>query len=344
LVYDCFWHDDGQRILLVGPPPLGLNMRTAHYEALPSKTKLSARQHVSASVAVTELTGVPPRTLAVKLSFGESVFTLPVQENLSLQLAGRRIVFTMSQDNDLRWITEWARYHVRVQGADTVIVFDNNSKKYQPRDIEAALLPITGLQSVAVHAWPYRYGSPDPAVLSNPYYTLFLQIAAMSVVLRRYGARAFGILNCDIDELVASPVGQTVFDLARRSKKGLLVMRGRFVEPIALPGSPQEGLTHQHYGYLHKDPARSISRQKKWVIDPTRDWFADLGVHPYMHWIHRRPPFSKTETTDVFYRHFRAIHNGWKDLRAQGEDLAEADLELDTAFLSSMAQREAPAS
>ena len=332
IVYDCFWHDDGERILLVGPPPLGLGMQAARYEAFPSGVRLQARLHVSASVAITELTGAPAGTLSIKLMLGENDFTLPVGENLSPQLAGRRIVFTMSQDNDLAWIAEWARYHVRVQQADTVIVFDNASKRYRPQDIENALLPIPGLRFAAVQSWPYRYGSPDRAILSNPYYTLFLQIGAMSVVLRRYGARAYGILNCDIDELVATPANTSVFDRAHASRSGLLVMRGRFIEPVPLPGSPSVGLTHRHYGFRCKDPSRSLSRQKKWAIDPTRRWFADLGVHPYMHWIHGRPLFSKTQPDDVFYRHFRAIHNGWKDKRAEAGSIDPDRLTLDRDF------------
>jgi hypothetical protein len=47
LVYDTFWHADGRRILLVGPPPLNLRaaLGRARYIAIPSRKPLSARTH-----------------------------------------------------------------------------------------------------------------------------------------------------------------------------------------------------------------------------------------------------------------------------------------------------------
>ena len=44
LIYDAFWHVDGKRVLLVGPPPLNLwpHIRHAHYRALPSRAPLRA--------------------------------------------------------------------------------------------------------------------------------------------------------------------------------------------------------------------------------------------------------------------------------------------------------------
>lgn len=332
LVYDCFWHADGGRILLVGPPPMNLKNAVAFY-AEPSGEKLRARIYASVSVAITELRNVPEGTKSVRLTCADHEFLLPVRENLSPRLAGRNLVFTMSRDNDLAWIKEWANYHARVQGADSVVLFDNGSIRYAPAEIEATLLAVPGLAYVAVQSWPYLYGKPDPAILNNPFYTLFLQIASMSVVLRRYGARAQGILNCDIDELVATPPGTNIFALAAASPRGLVVMRGRYIEPVPLPAAPPGGRTHRHYGYCHPDPKKSSSPQRKWAIDPSRPWFGKLKVHPYMHWIEGRPLLAKSQPKDVFYRHFRAIHNGWKDSRADAGSLSGEQLILDQDFL-----------
>ena len=84
----------------------------------------------------------------------------------------------------------------------------------KPRDIERA----------AVISWPYRYGATDPAAIPNPYYGLFLQIASMSVVLRRYAARAYGILNCDIDYLRPARTVDTyaTAEIVRRTRRTVL--------------------------------------------------------------------------------------------------------------------------
>ena len=55
LAYDCFWHADGERILIVGPPPLNLkrNWQAARFLAMPSGTDLKAESFASESVMVT---------------------------------------------------------------------------------------------------------------------------------------------------------------------------------------------------------------------------------------------------------------------------------------------------
>jgi len=331
LAYDCFWHEDGQRILIVGPPPLNLKRAwaTARFLAMPSGTDLALQSFVSGSVMVTALSGAPPGTQTVKLTLDGECFALLVQPNLSPMLAGRRLLFTMSKDNDLGWVRSWADYHARRHGADALLFFDNGSTRYGIGDIEETLLSVPGLRHVAVASWPFKYGSPDPAVLNNPFYTLFLQIGAMSVALRRYGARAAGILNCDIDELVYTPRGTTIFELAAQSPKGLVVMEGRFIEAVTAAEHP----IHADFTERLKGAEARRSSPRKWALDPGRDWVRNLAVHPYMHWINGRPAFAKTQRPDVFYWHFRGISTNWKDRRTETGHLDPAMLEADRDWM-----------
>lgn len=334
LVYDCFRHADGERILLVGPPPMNLmpHYRAAHYTALPSRATLSARLHPSLSTMVTELGGVPAGTTAIVMELTGTTHELPVGPSHAGDFAGTRLLFTMSKDNDLAWIREWASWHVRQQGADAVVLFDNGSTRYALAEIEETLLSIDGLSRVAVIAWPGRYGMTDPALRLNPFYILFSQVGSMSTVLRRFAADANGLMNCDVDELVTSPAGSSAFDLARASRQGLLVMRGRFMEPYP-SGGDAGARTHRHYLHRFADRRRSLSRPRKWVLDPMRPWVRDnLAVHPYMHWIENRPWFGKAQHPAVYYRHFRAINTGWKDNRASVRGLDLSDLVRDEAY------------
>jgi hypothetical protein len=339
LVYDAFWHLDDKRILLVGPPPLNLSPQVtpARYLALPSRAALHSTYHASASVMLTELSGAPAGTVSVEMHLGHEKFELPIQPNSATALAGHRVLFTMSKDNELAWIREWAHYHAAIQGVDAVVLFDNDSSRYVPAEIEATLRTVAGIRKAAVISWPYRYGATDLAVLSNPYYGLFLQIAAMSVALRRYAGRAFGLLNCDIDELAATPAGSTVFDLAKASAHGLAVMRGQFIE--AIPEGGSNGLVPIHRDYLRRlrDPLTRLSRPRKWALDPNRPWIANLGVHPYMHWIEGRPWFGKTQPPGMFHWHFRGINTNWKENRTDASHLAAADIEIDERFAAIVA-------
>ena len=120
LVYDCFWHVDGQRILLAGPPPMNLRatLDRASYTALPSGTALNFAYHPSLSTMITELSGAPAGTTAVRMSVDEQSFDLPVQPNSSDALAGRHVLFTMNQNNELGWIREWATWHQRMRSEE----------------------------------------------------------------------------------------------------------------------------------------------------------------------------------------------------------------------------------
>jgi len=331
LIYDAFWHLDGKRILLVGPPPLNLGpqVRHANYLALPSRTTLYADFHPSASVMLTELSGAPEDTTHLEVQVGTERFELPMQANSASQLAGRRVLFTMSKNNELAWIKEWAHYHAAIQGADAIVLFDNGSQRYGLDEIEATLRAVKGIRKAAVISWPYRYGATDIAVISNPYYGLFLQIASMSVALRRYAGKAFGLLNVDIDELVATPAGTTVLDLARASLHGLVVTRGQFIEAVPTTRPLGRVATHRDFLSRRRDPLTRLSRPRKWALDPTRSWVADLGVHPYMHWIEGRPWFAKTQPPGMFHWHFRGINTNWKENRTDASHLTAADLETD---------------
>jgi hypothetical protein len=341
MVYDAFWHADGRRVLLIGPPPMNLwpQVRAARYLALPSKTPLTVGYHRSISTMITELLDVPADTSEVVMSLAGHEFALPVQPNSATDLAGRNVVFTMSKDNDLAWIREWAHYHAEVQGADTVVFFDNGSSAYAPAEIESTLLGVGGINKVAVLSLPYTYGATDMAVVNNPYYTLFLQVSAMSMALRRYASKASGLLNCDVDELVATPKGTTIFDLVGASPKGLVVMKGQWVEPFADHPIGQVA-THRDFQFRLRDEAQRVSRPKKWALAPTRRWLDSLDVYPYMHWIAGRPLFAKTMPESTFYWHFKGINTRWKDKRAElspSRDAIERDDRLgDTvAVLSS---------
>jgi hypothetical protein len=332
LVYDCFRHAGG-RVLLVGPPALNLMpaWRLAQFTALPSGTPLTPRFHGSASVMLVELAGVPADADAVALTFAGNRYALPIQPSAAGRFAGRNVLFTMSKDNDLGWIAAWARHHARWHGADAVVFFDNGSSRYAPAEIAGALRSVPGIEEVAVHSWPWRYGAPDPAVLNNPFYTLFLQVSAMSVALRRYAESAAGLMNADIDELVAAPAGQSAFALAAASRSGLVAFPGQYVEP-APAASACPPYVHADFLMRRRQARDRLSRPRKWVLDPRRDWVRALSVHPYMHWIHGRPLFGKARPPGLFYWHFKGISTGWKDDRADPARLDRAGLELDPGW------------
>lgn len=331
LVYDCFWHADGNRILLVGPPPMNLAplYRTARYEALPSRTPLGAKHHASLSTMITELHGAPPETTAIRMQLDDASFELPIGVHYSPAMAGRRVLFTMNKDNDLAWIAQWACWHARLHGTDAVVLFDNGSTRYEPEDLEETLVSIPGVEVVAVPRWPGRFGMTDHALNINPYWSHFLQISSMSVALRRFAAAAAGLLNCDIDELAATRSGSPIYDHLTIARRGLVVLQGEWMEAVG------QGPDHAAFTQRLRDPKARHS-PRKWLLDPRRKWVQSLAVHPYWHWVRRRPMFGKTAPSDAFYRHFKAINTRWKETRPVPTDVES--IETDTAFVADLAR------
>ena len=304
-------------------------LRSASYLALPSGRKLTAAYHPSLSTMTTALAGAPEGTTAIKLELGDEHWELPVGANYSAMLAGRRVLFTMSKDNDLAWIREWALWHVRLHGTDAVVLFDNGSQSYSVVEIEHALLSVPGLSLIAVPSWSGRFGMTDHALSVNPFWSHFLQITSMGVVLRRFGAQAFGLLNCDIDELAATHSGRSIYDLLTDARRGLVVFRGHWIEAIG-----ENANSHRGFRLKLRDARLSRSSPGKWVLDPKRDWVQSLDVHPYWHWVEGRPWFGKSMPRDAYYRHFRGINTNWKENRTVSPpaDAMDVDTDLVDAF------------
>lgn len=317
LVYDVFWHADGKRIVIVGPPPRNLekHWKTAKVSALPSGRRLNLRLNKSLSTMLVETAPAPADTDRIELEFAGRTFVLPVQPNLSQKLAGARVLFSMSKNNDLNWIRYWADWHARLHGTDTVFLFDNGSDHYGTKEIEAALASVKGLRTVGVISFPHLFGAFDPAVKLNPFWAHFAQISSMSIVLRRLAGKAQGLLNCDVDELANAPDGRSLYAAVADAQAGLIILPGRWVEPNMVATTPRAtGMaTHEHFSLVHLNDDLRDSSPVKWILDPNRNWTASLGVHPYWHWIHKRPPFSKSFVKGAFFWHFRGINTGWKD-------------------------------
>lgn len=331
LFYDCFRHTDDSRILLVGPPPVNLkqDFGGARFVARPGGEVLAPRFFPSLSTMVTELRGVPAGAVSIDVTIAGETLNLLIQPSAAEVLRGRKLLFSINRDNDLAWIREWAGFHAKVHGTDAVVLYDNCSTRYEPAEILATLSSVPGLAYAAVPSWPQSFGPIDPAVRTNPYWSRFLQIGSMSVVLRRFGEFAYGLLDCDIDELAGTRSGHSIYDVARASRGGLIAFRGTWIEATA------QGQHHRDYTMRLTDAAAATCRQRKWALDPSRSWVRKLSVHPYWHWIEGRPLFSKAMPEDALYWHFKGINTNWKQQRNQapGAGLAvERDALLQNRF------------
>jgi hypothetical protein len=329
LFYDCFWHADGERILLVGPPPVNLlpAFQLAKFVASPADETLRPRFFASLSVMVTELRGAPKGTSRVTVDIAGERHELAVQPSAVATLAGRKLLFSINKDNDLAWIREWASFHARMHGTDAVILFDNASTRYSTDEVAAALSEVPGIAFAGVPSWPQSFGPFDSTVRRDPFWARFLQIGSLSVVLRRYGEAAYGLLDCDIDELAGTRSGISIYELAKHSRGGLVAFTGTWIEPT------RTGARHRDFTQRLIDSKAALSPRRKWALDPSREWVRKLSVHPYWHWIEGRALFAKSMPADALYWHFKPINTNWKEDRSMAPGAAtETDQLLAASF------------
>lgn len=312
LFYDVFWHADGKRVLMVGPPPIDLGPQ---YDAMictaePSGTVLPIRAYRSERVELRAVTP-PPGTTHLTLSMGQEVQTAPIGASYAPFFSGARLLFTLSQNNRLDWIADWARFHVVNQGTNGVVIFDNGSTDYGIAELEAALGSVHGLERLAVVPMPFTYGRKDDAAPQGRYWAQFLKAASMLITFRRFGQDAYGLLNCDIDELAVPLEGKSIYDVAARSRSGTTYYRGAWIASVPEAGASAP-FRHRDFRRVEAEPGKGMGSTHKWVLAPQRRWLERLDVHPYPHMLENRAFATRHKPKDAFIAHFRPISTSWK--------------------------------
>jgi hypothetical protein len=246
---------------------------------------------------------------ASRLELGRESFEFTPQPTAHHLYRGRRVLYTLSKDNEVAWIVDWARFHVSNHGADAVLIYDNASSKYSGDTLESSLRKaLPGLEINVVH-WPYKYGPQGISDL-NGWDSDFCQAGAFHDARFRFLADAASVLNCDVDEFVVSDSGASIFASTERSADGYLLFAGSWLSSVlpddaSSPGTPSE-LRHWHFRFLER--ARVGGCPTKWCVVPRRCMLEEQwSTHSVLG---RDAPVC--ELQHFSYRHFRSISTSWK--------------------------------
>jgi hypothetical protein len=261
-----------------------------------------------------------------KFPFGS--YSIEPQEAQNHLYKGRRVLYTLSKNNDIRWITDWVRFHMRNHGADAVLIYDNASTIYSGEDLESALRREFPSMEVNVVHWPFKYG---PQGFADRWWdSNFCQSGAFHDARFRFLERAQSVLNCDIDELVVSRTGESIFAATERMNGGYLVFAGRW---MASTTETRVGIPPRHADFQYLDRAAERC-PTKWCVVPAkcgldRQWHTHgIGVTPV--------PLSR----EFSYRHFRGISTDWKYPRTAPITHDPELHELDRPLLDAMKRAE----
>jgi len=305
---DTFWSADGHSIILVGPALWNLEQELdIRFVSKPADVTCEHVTHHRGLVDRIKVAAPPGTELLLAQTTLGDMELLP-QPNLAELFRDKRAILTKNKDNDLAWIHDWALFHQRRHGCDGVLIYDNGSTRYASKDVANALFDIDGLDEVIVIDWPFPWGPVDGIPDSQ-----FCQLTVLEHARLRCLTGAKSVLQGDVDELVLTENGESVFALAERSKAGYLRYGGRWVEAIKGNGADDATandttLRHRDFHHVMSDVDRKC--KSKWTCVPAKD-------RQDGRWSVHRNAFDRFANDRklaslVSLRHFKAISTGWK--------------------------------
>ena len=332
LFYDVFASANGTEIIALTPPLFNCaeaihaaHFRDAHDDTILPHRYVSSRTGEILRIDVTKR----PMPTTIHMHVAEQVVPVTVSPSRCEAFAGRRVLYTLSKNNRLEWIEDWVRFHARVHGVDAVLIYDNQSDAYDTASLRRTLSTISEIATSMVVDWPFPYGpgsGPNGEWDSN-----YCQDRALAHMRFRFCAGASAVLNADVDELLVSTSGQSIFDALRNSGAPCLTFGGRWVtalrprlrRSLRAVGQSQDIVRHSDCLYIEPEPAYL----NKWIVDPARCPDDALwGTHAIAGLsgpAGAAADLSTPTTRDFVFRHFRQISNNWhynrSDLRVFSE-------------------------
>jgi hypothetical protein len=300
LVHDVVHVADASVVRLYCPPPLelGVVFREGAFgldgRAAPLRRLRRRRRYAVAEFAA------PERPERLTLAFRGWEVEVPVRSDADCAaFAGRNVLVTLSKDNALKWVADWARFHAAEHGADAVLFLDNGSA-YPPERLVEALADVPGIAVVRVARIDRPYG-PMP-LRGSKSRAMFLQTALLNLARVRWLWRARGVLQIDVDELVVGRQGRSVFDATVAARAGFVKFRGLWRTPM---GDPEAPVHADHWGVLDD----GMPCPAKYCIVPAG------GMRRHSWNVHNLDlvPFSRRfESAEFHYLHCRGITTRWK--------------------------------
>jgi len=304
LWYDAFWRNG--RVILVCPKLKNFEpvVRSGQFHLNQKAVRISRVRHFSRHDIIELKSRRCPQAVSItsdEFEIGTSVARaeLPRFANLNAH-------FTMSLNNDLEWIRDFASFHVRTQGLQAMVLFDNGSTDYPVSAIEEHLRGV-GLVDFLVVSVPLPYGRTVRKTENHDGRAQFLHTSLMNIARLRLLGHSRAVLNVDIDELVWSD-GASVFDKAATSWKGFATFRGEWRHPIDRHAKRSFHVDHDHIDI------RPGGCPRKYCINPR-------GLLGWKSWdVHSLEPLRiekllrlpKRHRTDIGYLHCSRVTTDWK--------------------------------
>jgi hypothetical protein len=342
LFYDSFVSDSDHEVILLGPPFLNFLSLLEKMEVIAQPSGEVCVFRIRTMDRHSRITvPVPPKTENLLIKSGVHSLSIRIGDNQSAFFENRRVLFTLSKNNRLQWVRDWLRYNRDIHGANAVLFFDNGSTIYSAAELLEAMCAVSGIERVCVVVWPFKYGPQGSG--AEHWDSDFCQSGAWEEARWRFLQRARSALNSDVDELVVSKRGASIFEATERARGGIVRFHGLWVHGFSnRTGAPdaQSPAGYTSFDHFRKPPLTMkygffpIFRgdcPSKWAVVPRRcPEEAQWTAHGINDWRNARAISRK-----FCYRHFREINDNWKYDRSQRETFDPEHYAYDVDMLSS---------
>jgi hypothetical protein len=232
-------------------------------------------------------------------------YTSCVRPSLSRSLRARKCLLTLSKNNPIHWIAEWAFYYHTVHDINTLVLYDNNSDAYTTTELQNALTKQCPELDIYLVKWDFLYGPQGgywAGYHSIPWDSNYCQSGMFEHAKHYLLDQATLVVNHDIDELLLPVEEAPIDDFMVENRLAYVRYSGDWVSPV----------TNRHSGsltfrdYVHTEtPPRGTST--KWTIKPL------LLKNEGLQWeTHAIPLIPSQLEPRISHRHFRAISTHWK--------------------------------
>ncbi|AYO53264.1 glycosyltransferase family protein [Acinetobacter wuhouensis] len=319
LSFDTFYSEG--KVILSGPPLYGLekfiengkillddqdhtqNIKTIHFDRTQSNhiTQIETQPH--------ELTW----------EYEDVSIHTQVNNHFLNEFKGKKVLFTLSKNNKFEWIYDWILFYKKYHHIDTVLFYDNNSNNYSLDELKNYLEEKELDVDIYLVPWNFKYG-PQGGIYSGkgktPWDSDFCQYGMFEHAKHRFLKYSAGVINADIDELVITPNGSSIFELLA-DHKGLLYP-GYWIQSIPLGENKETRFFN--YAYRSKDDKHS---DNKWCINPSK-------LDDQTQWkVHSIRKTNLKSLKGVYYAHFKAINYNWKTQRVDNVSYNESKHYID---------------
>ena len=333
LFYDVYRH--GRHVVLQGPPLFNLfdDLREAHFFKGAFRPIIGKAQHID----LKKRGEIWLKSDAERIAFDSALghFDLPVQPSMSHLFEGKRVLLTLSKDNEIRWIIDWARFHQQLQGADALLFYDNGSSIYDAEELQAKLTEALPGMFVQVVHWPYLYGpqaGPNWAVdgVEPDWDSDYCQVGVLQHARFRFLSRARSVMHNDIDEMVIANSDRGIFEAAEQSRSGMVKIEGRWI--AAAGDGPVDPDNCRHADFVFDEGRHVENSPPKWCIRPQAfgrniSW----GVHNIF-----GAGGNDTISEEFLFRHFRGVTTNWNYERWSDDAIDRSLLVRDHELVGAM--------